>query len=63
MVRKDIKIETLQKMRDFLKKQKEPIFITDIMKKTGINLDSIKFALKIIKHKVNKENKIYVRRR
>jgi hypothetical protein len=59
----DIHIATLNKVEKFLKKQKKPVFMTDIVKKTGVNYDSLKFAMTLISHKINKEGKVYLRKR
>lgn len=57
--RKDITAATLKKVEDFLKKQKEPIFKADIVKKIGVDLYSLKLALEMLKIKPDKDGKIH----
>ena len=45
MIRNDIKINTLEKIKSFLKKQKEPIFITEITRTLHIDYNSVKLDL------------------
>lgn len=61
--RKGINTATLERIREFLKSQDGPVYISDIVKKLHINLYSAKFALTIIKHRINAEGKIYLRKR
>ena len=51
VIRKDINVSTLNKIKKFLKKQKKPLTKRDIAKQTNVNYDSLKLALKMIKHK------------
>jgi len=55
--RENINVATLQKVKTFLKKQKLPVFKTDIVK-IGVDYNSLKIALKILKVKTNKEGKV-----
>ncbi len=61
--RGDIKTATLEKVKDFLKKQDEPVSINKIIRETGVNFYSLQFALTLINHQKNKEGKISVRKR
>lgn len=46
--RNDIKVSTLEKIKDFLKKQKEPVFITYLTRKLNVDYYSVKLALKYL---------------
>lgn len=63
VIRKDIKTSTLKAIKEFLKKSKESVSINEIIRQTGANFYSVKFALTMINHRVNKEGKISVRKR
>ena len=56
--RKTIQIATFKKIEDFLKKQNKPIFRTDIVRKLSVDYISLKYALKMLNIKTNKEGKI-----
>ena len=45
MVRNDIKLSTLKKIEDYLKKQKEQVFVSDITRTLQIDYNSVKLAL------------------
>jgi response regulator of citrate/malate metabolism len=61
--RGDIKTATLEKIKEFLKKQDKPVSINEIIRKTGVNFYSLQFALTMIVHQKNKEGQISVRKR
>lgn len=47
--RKDINISTLLKIKEFLREQDNYIFKSEIVKKLGVDYDSLNYALDIIK--------------
>lgn len=55
--RKDVNMSTFKRVKDFLKKQKKPVYKTELVK-LGINNDSLNFVLKMLKIKTDKEGKI-----
>lgn len=56
--RKNINVATLEKVKNFLKGQKKPIFKTEIVKQIGVDNNSLKIALGMLKIKTDKEGKI-----
>lgn len=58
MKRKTINLATFKKIEDFLKKQKEPIFKSEIVKQLKVDYNSLNLALESIKIKKDKEGKI-----
>ena len=56
--RKNINVATLNKVKDFLKKQDHPIFRTEIVKGAGVDFNSLKLALKMLNVRTNKDGKI-----
>jgi len=56
--RKNINVATLKKVEKFLKRQKLPIFKSDIVKKIGVDYDSLNIALGLLKIKVDSDNKV-----
>ena len=58
--RKSIQVDTLEKVRTFLSKQKDYIYPSNIQRQTGINWDSIKKALEIIKPKTDKLGRVKI---
>ena len=54
----DIEVKTLNKVRDFLKKQKEPIFKSLMVRELGVNYNSLKVALGMLKIKTEKDGRI-----
>lgn len=56
--RKNINVSTFQKVEKFLKKQKAPIFKTDIVKQIGVDYDSLKIALSMLKLKTDEKGRI-----
>jgi len=55
--RKNINVATLEKVKNFLKKQDKPIFKTDIVK-SGVDYNSVKLALTLLNIRTNKDGKI-----
>ena len=60
MKRKDIHVVTLRKIEKFLNEQTKPVFRSNIVKKIGVDFNSLNFALILIKHEKDKEGRIYL---
>lgn len=60
--RKNIHVATLKKVEEFLKKQKTPMFKSDIARKIKVDYDSLNIALDFLKIKKDKEGKIYLKK-
>ena len=56
--RKNINVATLEKVKQFLKKQDEPVFKTDIMKGANVDYNSVKLALTLLNIRTNKDGKV-----
>ena len=56
--RQNINLATFKRVEDFLKKQKEPMFISDIGRAIKVDYDSLKYALEKLKTKKDKEGRI-----
>ncbi len=56
--RVDIKEVTLKKVKDFLEKQKKPVYKSDIARKAKVDYNSLNFALKKMKIKTHKDGRI-----
>ncbi len=56
--RQNINLATFKRVEDFFKKQKEPMFISDIARKIKVDYDSLKYALEKLKTKKDKEGRI-----
>jgi len=56
--RVDIKEATLKKVKDFLKKQKKPVYKSDIARKAKVDYNSLNFALKQMKIKTDEKGRI-----
>ena len=61
MARKDIQVATLNKVKDFLKEQLEPIYKTEIVKQLSIDYDSLNIALTMINHRVDKKGRVRIK--
>ncbi len=61
--RKNIQVRTFNKIKDFLEKQKKPIYKADVVKKLNVDLDSLKLALEMLKIKYDDEGRISVIKR
>jgi len=62
-IRKNIQVSTLNKVKDFLNDQSQPIFKSEIVKQLGVDYNSLNMCLTMIKYKTDKEGRISVRRR
>ena len=56
--RMNINVATLEKVREFLKEQDEPVFISDIVKKVGVDCHSVKLALTMLNVRINKDRRV-----
>jgi len=56
--RKNINVATLEKIKDFLKEQDKPIFISDIVKNVGVDCHSVKLAISMLNVRTNKDRRI-----
>jgi len=56
--RKNINVATLSKVKDFLKEQDEPVFISDIVKAVGVDCHSVKLALTMLNVRINKDRRV-----
>ena len=56
--RANINVSTLNKVKDFLKKQTEPIFKSDIVKGAGVDYNSVGLAITMLKIRTNKDGRI-----
>ena len=62
-MRANIHVATLNKIKSFLKEQMAPVYKAEIVRNTGVNYDSLKMALTMIKYKTDSEGRIYVGRK
>lgn len=58
--RENINVATLKRVEDFLKKQRFPAFKRHIVKKIGVDYDSLNLALGMIKHNVDEEGRVSI---
>jgi len=58
VIRKNINVATLEKIKDFLKKQDKPVFISDIVKNVGVDCHSVKLAISMLNVRTNKDRRI-----
>ncbi len=58
IIREDIKKATLKKIKDFLKKQKKPVYKSDIARKAKVDYNSLNFALKMLSIKIDREGRV-----
>ena len=54
----NITFGTLEKVKEFLKKQKEPVFKSLMVRELGVNYNSLKIALGMLKIKTEKDGRI-----
>ena len=60
-MRKDIQIATLNKIKDFLKEQLEPIYKVEIVRQIGVDYNSLNLALTMINHRIDKKGRIKIK--
>lgn len=56
--RKNINVSTLEKVRQFLKEQDKPVFISDIVKGVGVDCFSVKLAITMLNVRINKDRRV-----
>lgn len=56
--RRSINVSTLEKVKQFLKSQDEPVFKTDIGKEIGVDYNSVLLALTMLNIRTNKDGKV-----
>jgi len=61
VIRKNINVATLEKIKDFLKKQDKPVFISDIVKNVGVDCHSVKLAISMLNVRTNKDRRIKIK--
>ena len=61
VIRKNINVATLEKIKDFLKEQDKPIFISDIVKNVGVDCHSVKMAISMLNVRTNKDRRIKIK--
>ncbi len=59
--RKNINVETLEKVRKFLKEQDKPVFKSDIVKGANVDFHSVGLALKMLPVRINRDRRIKLR--
>ena len=62
-LRRTIQVATFNKIKLFLKEQLTPVYKSEIVKQIGVDLNSLNFALKMIKVKTDSEGRIYTQKR
>jgi len=58
--RKNINVATLEKVKTFLKSQKKPVYKSEIVRELGVDYNSLKIALGMLKIKTDKEDRIKI---
>lgn len=61
--RKDIRTATLNKIKSFLKQQKNPVFKSDIVRIARIDYNSLNVALTMIDHEIDDEGRISIKKK
>ena len=56
--RKNINVATLEKVKQFLKEQEEPVFKSDIVKGAGVDYNSVGLAITMLNVRINKDRRI-----
>jgi len=56
--RKNINVATLEKVKQFLKKQDEPVFKSDIVKGASVDFYSVGIAITMLNVRINKDGRI-----
>jgi len=56
--RKNINVSTLANVKQFLKEQDEPVFISAIVKQVGVDCHSVKLALTMLNIRTNKDRRV-----
>ena len=61
--RKNIHIITLKRVKDFLKDQSGPVFLSEIVKQIGVDYNSLKIAIQELKAETDKDGKVFLKKR
>jgi len=56
--RKNINVSTLKKVESFLMKQKKPLFKSEVVRKIGVDYDSLNLALSMLEIQVLEDGRI-----
>ena len=56
--RKNINVATLEKVKQFLKEQDQPVFISAIVKGVGVDCHSVKLAISMLNIRTNKDRRV-----
>ena len=56
--RMNINVATRDKVKDFLKQQDKPVFISDIVKAIGVDCYSVKLAISMLNVRTNKDRRV-----
>ena len=56
--RKNINVATLEKVKQFLKEQDQPVFISAIVKEVGVDCHSVKLAISMLNIRTNKDRRV-----
>lgn len=56
--RKNINVATLEKVKQFLKKQESPVFKSDIVKGAKVDFNSVGLAITMLNVRINKDGRI-----
>jgi len=56
--RKNINVATLEKVKQFLKSQDEPVFKSDIVKGAKVDFYSVGLAITMLNVRINKDGRI-----
>jgi endo-1,4-beta-D-glucanase Y len=56
--RKNINVATLEKVKQFLKEQENPVFKSDIVKGANVDFHSVTLALTMLNVRINKDRRV-----
>ena len=56
--RKNINVATLENVKQFLKEQDKPVFISDIVKGAKVDFHSVKLAITMLNVRINKDGRV-----
>ena len=59
--RMNINVATLEKVKQFLKEQDEPVFKSDIVKYASVDFHSVGLALTMLPVRINKDRRVKLR--
>ena len=58
VIRKNITVATLNKIKDFLKNQEEPIYKSEIVKQLNVDYNSLNLALEMLEIQIDPEGRV-----